>query len=204
MQAEPRKASFWALALIILAAAIVVFVSPAEKTLGNGIKPVYVHVSLTWAGMLTFWLTAVLGIWGLVRPGEKRFAWLKVFYFVAFGIYLAGFLVSMLASIVNWGGVPFREPRVLSTINVLVVSAVGGVILVWLRRFRAANLLAVLPLVVIYWSAQSSRLVLHPDSPVSSAPTGIRNSFLGMFILAIALTIWLIAYFRPGTEPLES
>ncbi|MFQ5752587.1 MAG: hypothetical protein ACE5HI_11375, partial [bacterium] len=50
------------LASIVTAAAIMVWAAPLERTLGEGIKVVYIHVSLTWAGMLSFILTGIVGI----------------------------------------------------------------------------------------------------------------------------------------------
>jgi hypothetical protein len=49
-----------------------------ESTLGQRMKPVYLHVSLTWTGMLLFRLTAILGL-DLVFLGKEKLAlWLIV------------------------------------------------------------------------------------------------------------------------------
>ena len=48
----------WVFVIVALgvAAALVIF-APDEKTLGTGIKYVYIHVAMTWTGMtgLAFW-----------------------------------------------------------------------------------------------------------------------------------------------------
>ncbi|MFC1936883.1 hypothetical protein ACFLYP_04380 [Chloroflexota bacterium] len=195
-----QKSKWWLLALIILSAAAVVIIAPPEKTLGNGIKPVYVHISLTWAGMVTFFAAGVLGLLGALSGSQRLIPRLKTLYWVSFGLYLAGFLVSILASIVNWGGVPFDEPRVLSALNVLVVGAVGGLMMRLIPWGQIASLMGALPTIVVYFGVQSEQIALHPDSPVSQAPASIKNSFMGMFALALLLGLWLLAYYWPSKE----
>ena len=68
------------LALIVFLQITILILSPAERTLGNGIKPVYLHVSLTWTGMVFFLISAIFGIvvffsesnWYLVFAGIRQ------------------------------------------------------------------------------------------------------------------------------------
>ena len=179
---------------ILLTQIIILWISPEERTLGIGIKPVYLHVSLTWTGMVLFALAALLGV-GVLFTGKNSLAsWLKTIFTLAVGFYGAGFLISMIASYVNWGGIPFREPRVLSTINVIVVSAVIWILSQWTNQNRVNGFLSLIPIGFMIWGVESSRMVLHPDNPVNSSPDGIRYTFYGMFILAMLLAGWLAVY----------
>ena len=61
------------LALIVILQIVVLIISPEEKTLGAGIKPVYLHVSLTWVGMILALVCALIGL-GLAISGHERLA----------------------------------------------------------------------------------------------------------------------------------
>ncbi len=182
------------LALILLTQLIVLFVSPEERTLGAGIKPVYLHVSLTWAGMIFLVISGIFGLLVAISAKEKWADWLSSIFSVALGLYGAGFLVSMYASYINWGGIPFREPRVLTTANILVVSIVSWVLMKWVIPIRARTLLSAAPVVFMAWSIRSSSMALHPDNPVNSSPPGIKNTFYIMLFLAILLAVWFVSY----------
>ena len=59
---KEKTASWWPLAVIVVLQIIVLQISPEERTLGGGIKPVYLHVSLTWTGMIFLAVNGLLGL----------------------------------------------------------------------------------------------------------------------------------------------
>lgn len=183
------------LATILLLALLVVLFGPAEKTLGNGIKAVYVHVSLTWAGLAGFVTAALLALAQLLTRQPRLESWRKTVGWVAFGFYLAGVAASAIASQVNWGAVFWQEPRMVTSLNVLAVALIvqlGNIFFPW--RSLRAGLSLLLP-AFIFWANFSAPLVLHPANPIrSSDATGIRLTFLTMFLLMVAaegLLVWL-------------
>jgi hypothetical protein len=180
---------------------IVLWISPLERTLGAGIKPVYLHVSLTWTGMLLFSLSGLIGIGVVISANDNLVSWLKTIFTLAVGFYFVGFLISMVASLVNWGGIPFREPKTLTALNIIVVSGVIWILSNWIHQKRVLGLLSPLPIIFMIWTVGGSRMVLHPDNPVNSSPDGIRYAFYGMFILAILLAGWFVAYIRGRANP---
>ncbi len=185
------------LAFVLLASIVAIWLAPEERTLGAGIKPVYVHVALTWAGMLGYYLSAALGIVSLLSNRPPVFDWLKVIYRVAFLMHLAGLLLSILASYVNWGGFPLREPRAISSLSVVVLGfVVGWIMNAWTQP--RLGILAVVPSAFLIWTVESSRMVLHPEDPVMAAPQGIKYAFLSMFALSFLLSVWGVAYLRRG------
>jgi hypothetical protein len=180
---------------------VVLWVSPAERTLGLGIKPVYLHVSLTWTGMLLLFLSGLIGIAVGVSANENLASWLKTIFSLAIGFYSVGFLISMAASFINWGGIPFREPKVLTALNILVVSGVIWVLNRWIHRNRIIGLLSLIPILFMIWTVGGSRMVLHPDNPVNSSSDGIRYTFYSLFFLSILLAGWLLRYLRVKETP---
>jgi len=178
------------LAGILAAMTVLTWIAPDERTLGAAIKPVYVHVSLTWTGMLAFLGTGILGIMVIITGRRKWADELRRLYLIALGAFSGGFLISMLASQMTWGGVPLREPRFLVSLSVLGVSLVTFVLVKSAGDHRLGGVFGMIPIIMIVISFNSSRLILHPDNPVSTAPAGIKYTFLGMFFLAILLGLW--------------
>jgi hypothetical protein len=182
----------WFFAVILVLQAIVLLIAPNEKTIGSGIKPVYLHVSLTWAGMIFFLIAGILGLFITVFNKKRVAVWFRGVYLTAAILYLVGFLVSLYASWLNWGGIPFQEPRIRNAINVVVVSIAVWIFTELVSNIRLQGLTGILPFLFILFSRGSDRMVLHPENPVSTAPQGIRTTFGMMFVLALLLAIWVL------------
>ncbi|MBN2045179.1 MAG: hypothetical protein JW757_09185 [Anaerolineales bacterium] len=201
MQLNPRlfRARWWLLAVIVFLQLIVLVFSPSEKTLGTGIKPVYLHVSFTWTGMLLLTGTALLGLVVLFSGNLMVSDRQRLLYQSALVFYLVGFLVSMYASWLNWGGIPWQEPKIQSAINVIVAASGAWYLREFIKPVRLKGLAGMIPFMFISMSRSSPRMVLHPDNPVNSSPLGIRTTFLVMFVLAISLAVWFL-WVRLGKE----
>ena len=187
-----KKNQWLPLILIVILQVTILVISPEEKTLGAGIKPVYLHVSLTWTGMLFFLLSGVLGLVLLINGNKRLACWQRNLYLTALIFFGVGFLISMYASWVNWGGIPWQEPKIRNALNVLV----AGIGVWYLREFvsidRIKGFLGIIPLIYLMVSGRSPRMVLHPDSPVAASPIGIKGTFYILFVLAILLAAWVI------------
>ncbi|MCP4417379.1 MAG: hypothetical protein GY805_12210 [Chloroflexi bacterium] len=72
---RPFPTWHWGIPLALLAGvALVILLAPEERTLGSGIRSVYLHVGLVWVGLLGFGVTTVLGTAVLLT---KKLAWLR-------------------------------------------------------------------------------------------------------------------------------
>ena len=185
-------ARWWLLALILILQTLILIFSPEEKTIGIGIKPVYLHVSLTWTGMVLLLINGFLGLAILITGREDIAGWQRSFLLGALWFYGTGFLISLYASWINWGGIPLEEPRIRGTLNVWV-AALG----VWVLRElillpRIQGVVGWIPVIFMLLGGTSSRMVLHPDNPVATSPLSIKATFLSMFGLAILLALWFI------------
>ncbi len=197
---EKYKIPVWPLILILIIAVIILIISPDEKLLGAGIKSVYLHVALTWTGMLSLSITAILGLIGLIWANKKIYRWVFITFAVSVAIYILGYFASMLSSYINWGGVPFQEPRFISSLNLIIAAILSGGLMILLPWDRIKSALAAFPIIFIFWTLQADRMVLHPDSAVESAPLGIRLSFYSMFIVTIMFYIWWLFYLENRTK----
>ena len=182
-----------ALCCVLVLAALLVWLGPDEKTLGSGIKAVYVHVSLTWAGLIGYVAAGLLGLAALAW--QRADSWRQTVGWVAFGFYVSGVAVSALASKINWGAVFWQEPRMVTSLNMLAVALLlltANLFVPW--RWLRGLLSASLPVIII-WSNLRAPLVLHPDNAVrASTATGIQLTFMGMLLLMLlaeSILVWM-------------
>jgi hypothetical protein len=179
------------LALLLILAALVVLFSPAEQTLGRGIRAVYVHVGLTWTGTAVFFLSALVGTAVLLTANPKAVQWLRSLGWVAAGFYAAGVGMSMVASKVNWGAIFLREPRMTAALSTLGIAILFQIAISWFPWPRLGGVLSILLVIILYWLTYHAPLVLHPKDPITtSGSTGIRNTFFilfGLFSIAAGL-----------------
>lgn len=189
------------LTAITLVAALLLLLSPAEQTLGSGIKIVYLHVALIWVGMAGLVTAGVLGLLVLLQPQRALRHWLAVVGWVAFGFFAAGAIVSLIAEIVNWGAIFWSEPRTASILQVLAVAVIVQVASSWPLNTRVQGLFHAFLAGFMLWSTARAELVLHPDNPVgASSSSGIRFGFYGLFALWGVAAVWLTLYVHQRTS----
>lgn len=182
--------------LLAVAIALLLWLAPAEKTLGTGMRSVYLHVGLIWTGIAGFSLSGLLGLLVLLRNDPRLDGWAQRVAWVAIGFFAAGFLSSMLASKINWGGVFLDEPRNRSALMVLCVALIVQIWGSWPVWTRLKGLLRVGLVAIFAWSNLTTPLVLHPQNPIrTSTSTAIQYTFLGIFILFSLAALLLVAGF---------
>ncbi|MFK7991970.1 MAG: hypothetical protein AB8I08_38490 [Sandaracinaceae bacterium] len=175
-------------ALAVVVGGVVVLNAPAERTLGTGIQSVYVHVSLTWAG-LALAAGFVFAATAAAIASPARFtAPLDRMYGSAVALLLMGLVASFIAASTNWGAIQWTEPRTLAVVKVLIGMSGAWVIVRPLSsrpRFRLGAL-ATVTATLLGWLYLVPR-VLHPEAPVgSSGVSAIKAVFYGL------TTLWLL------------
>ncbi len=193
-QSNSRPIIWWIVGALLVAAGIVALTAPAEATLGSGIRTVYVHVGLTWAGTAVFLLAAILGVLLMFTNSRLLHDWMRPAGWVATGFYAAGVGMSMVASKVNWGAVFLQEPRMAAAINMLGIALLVQIGASWFPWLRLRGFLNAVFIVLLYWVTYLAPLVLHPRDPIgTSSSTGIRSTFFvlfGLFLAAALMVVW--------------
>jgi len=192
-----NKYGWAAIVGILLLLSLVVWLGPDEQTLGSGIKSVYLHVGLTWAGMAGLGAAALLGL-GIFATGRLAWMrWLQIVGWASTAVYGAGITMSMVASQINWGGILLQEPRMSAALNGLAVALIVQVLLAWLPPTRASGLLPILLWGLILWLNGQAALVLHPPNPVRTTESDrIQFTFLAVFILFSLMLAWLVWFIQ--------
>ena len=174
--------------------ALLVWLAPAERSLGDGIRWVYVHVGLVWAGTVALGAAGLVGV-ALLATGRAALAsWVQAAWRAGLAAFALGVGFSMIAARVNWGGVFLAEPRMAASLRFLALAAIAQVVATWLARPRATGLLAAATLALLVWDVGGAELVMHPRDPVRTATSAaIQWTFALAFAVAAALTAWTIA-----------
>jgi hypothetical protein len=191
----------WLIPAVLLALmALLVWFAPIEQSLGQGIKIVYVHVGLIWAGMLGFALNGLLGL-AVAATGSKKLAdWLHIIGLVALGVFVASVIVSLVAEQVNWGGIFWQEPRNMAVFSVTAVAIIVIVLNSWLPWQRLHGLLAAGLAAYAILTLPSAPMVMHPENPArASSSMGIQYGFYGVFVLALLISVWFVLRYHKET-----
>jgi hypothetical protein len=182
---------------IVTMAAILLWLAPAEQTLGEGIKSVYIHVALTWTGMAGLFVAGLLGLGAALLARSAWHNWAYTVSWTALIFFAGGLLMSILAADINWGAMFWQEPRTFSAIQVLAIGLLVQGINSWPGSYRLKGLLYLLPAVFMAWSVTTTPEVLHPSNAARSSPSlAIRLTFLGLFVLSSLAGAWLVLHFR--------
>lgn len=196
---RPLPHWFWGVPVVLLAGvALLIALGPEERTLGGGIRSVYLHVGLIWTGLVGFGGTAVLGLGLLLTNKPVWLRWFAPVSWVALGFYAAGVFMSMVASADNWGAVFLQEPRMAASLNGLAVATILLVLGSWQPWPRVRGALGASIIFVLLWFNFSAELVLHPQNPITnSEATPIQLTFLlvtTLFVLLAAWVVWLLRF----------
>lgn len=177
--------------------AVLLWLSPAEQTLGQTVKLVYLHGALVRTALVLLAISLPVNLVALVSGRGGWSAWGKALTWAAVATWLLHTLVSMITTYATWGVfVAWFEPRTRFTFALAVVGILILVVsyLVDNIRFSALAYLVLAGLAL----ALAPRLVAiqHPLVAISSSPSvAIRTFYTAMLAVSLAmgglLAIWL-------------
>ena len=190
-----RPQKFIPPAALLLIAILLVLLAPAEATIGDGIRIVAIHVSLIWTGMLGLVLTGIMGLVIMAWPDERLLSWMESTAWVSLVVFALGIGTSLIAEVVNWGGIAWNEPRTAANLNLLALVVIIQVLVNWYRRPRIQGFLHLAVAGAILWTTVTTELQLHPSSAVSSSPSSnIRFAFYGLTLCCLLFSAWIIYF----------
>jgi hypothetical protein len=184
-------------AILLSIAILLILLAPAEATIGDGIRIVAIHVSLIWTGMLGLVLTGIMGLVIVAWPDERLLSWMESTARVSLVVYALGVGTSLIAEIINWGGIAWNEPRTAANLNLLALAIIIQVIVSWLHRPRLQGVLHLAVAGAILWTTVTTELQLHPSGAVSSSPSGnIRFTFYALTLCCLLFSAWVICFIQ--------
>lgn len=184
--------------VLLLIGATLIIMGPSEATIGNGIRIVYLHVAFIWAGMLGLLIDGIMGILVLITNRQNLGNWLLTIGWVSLGVFALGVAASLVAEIVNWGGIVWREPRTAANLKLLAIATIFQIMSSWINNQRWRSLLYGLLALIVVWVTTSTDLQLHPSGAISSSPSAaIQITFYGLTLVVLLFSTWLVLMIEP-------
>ena len=178
---------------IVTLAVVIVLMIPAEKTLGEGIRSVFIHGAMILTGMLGLYIAGLLGLGVAVTGSEGIWKLTRTVGWVGFGMYVAGIVMSFPAARVNWGGIFLDEPRMRAGLNNIALALIVLVAVGFVKQIRANGLLTAGLAIFLAWSTYTAPLVLHPSNPIGTSPSpAIKLTFGALLALCVAASAWIV------------
>jgi hypothetical protein len=199
----PHRRAFWLLLAVCASMALLILaLMPAEKTLGQVIKIVYLHGALSRAGMLGFAAAGVSAGVYLVRPRPQIIRWAVALLLSGWCFWVAHFLVSMPATRLTWGPwVAWGEPRVWMTLQIAAAGLIVLGVSALLREPRfTAVAIALLALAIAVMAARTG-VLRHPLDPIGTSPSATLRFVYLLLLLPIVASMFLIAWRLAAGSP---
>ncbi len=196
-----HRLTFAVLGGLLTVAAVLVLIIPGERTLGDGLRIVFIHAALIQTGAIGLIGAGLLGLAAAFSGREGAAGWARTVGAVALTFYFGGIATSLIAAQINWGGLGLDEPRMAAGLRTLAVAAIVQVLAAWLPASEAGRrldgLLRAALATFLVWATASAPLVLHPRNPIGASPSlAIQASFYALLATTLLAAGWVIVRLR--------
>lgn len=156
-------------AFAVTVSLILAWMSPAEATLGQAVKLVYVHAALMW---VAFGILTIAGGTGLLYAFWRRstlLAWSNGSVATAVGLLVFTGFLGLVTAKVTWGGISWSEPRLLMLGEIILVGLVAALVALVSRPSIYVALVNLAFAGVAWWLLIATERIIHPVSPIFSS-----------------------------------
>jgi hypothetical protein len=196
LSAIRRRIGLLLIGLAVLLA-LLLWLSPAEQTLGQVVKLVYLHGALVRTAVLIFAASLPVNMVALAKGAGGWSTWGKALAWTAILAWLAHTLFSMVTTYAAWGVfIAWDEPRTRFTFSLAAIAVViaGVATMVGNARFSALALAALAGLTLGLLPGQG--IVQHPLDPIGTSPSvTIQAFYAAILVVSLAmgglLAVWL-------------
>ncbi len=184
--------------LLTVAAIWGLLLAPEERTMGVTIRPVYLHVAATVAGMMLLYLAGALGLIRTAGLAPRSEPWVRRFWAAGTIMFGLGYGLSLLAAHVAWGGIFWAEPRVRASFGVLAVGMLTWAVAPRITERAGGHLLWPAALAGMITMLATAPRVIHPESPIQDVtPMNIKATFYGLTAVML-LVGWSLVQMLSG------
>ena len=185
-----RRVAPWVWGLIFLLVGVALsFSAPQEKTLGEGIRSVYLHGAWIWTALLGFLLASILGLTGLVRKDEVLQRHARAWGWVATAFWLTALPISLWTMQVNWNGLFFMEPRWRLALAFGITALLLQIGLLFFPLPWTAIVNSLFTLTYLGFLVRTP-LILHPPMPIFRATSAQFPLHFLLVLLALMMAAW--------------
>lgn len=206
MNLAQRKYIPCTIAASIVAAVAVAALAPAEQKLGDTVKLIYLHASITWVALATFGAAAVIGVLALVRRSDSMASWSTAALSTGTLFWVFHFAFGLVVMKLAWGGWFWSEPRVKAGMLILGVAIAATLLAYASERRWVGPVLSIGVVLFVTLLLASPGRIFHPAGAIrESDSTAIKGSVAVILLLvsaASAQTARLLNRSRaPSTDP---
>lgn len=193
----------------IVGAVLVSLSAPAEQRLGDTVKLIYLHASITWVALCAFIVAALLGVLALGRRSDKLACWSAATLMTATAFWVAHFVLGLVTMRLAWGGWFWSEPRIRAGMFILGVSIAATLLAISTEKRWVGPALSLGVLVFIVVLLSATGRVFHPAGAIrESNSLAIKGSVLVIVALIVTASVQTTRLFArihcPDTSPEET
>ena len=188
---------------LLILLAVLLWLSPAEQTLGQAVKLVYLHGTLVRTAMIVFAISLPINLLALIRPQKNWATWGKAFVWGAATIWLAHTLFSMVTTYITWGiAIAWFEPRTRFTFAVAGASVIFVAAAHFVNNTRFSSLSFTVLGGLILSLLPRLGIIQHPLDPIgTSTSDAIRAFYAAILVITLILGGLLIIWFQAKFSP---
>ena len=190
--------------LAVAACAVSILSIPPDARLGTMVRFVMFHGASTWVNMATFTLAGLAGV-GYLLGMQALLRWGQALRWFSLPLWVVNTVLGVLSMQWIWGGILWREPRLLMTFGLLAAAVIILAIQLIVESPKVPAALDAVLAASLWFLVLVLPNLFHPDSPVfSSENAAYIIGFFGMVgsIAVVAFTaVVLIARRRVTGEP---
>jgi hypothetical protein len=178
------------------ASALLLWLAPAEQTLGQWAKLIYFHSALSYAGLYAIYASGALGLIYLCGPGGPCGAWSGELGRSALIVWFFAVALSLLAMQAAWGGLFLREPRTIFAVAILGAGAGKEIILsgsAALKLKAGANAVFAAAVLLVM---RRLPFVMHPVNPIRGSDSLIIKIYALLLLLAALAALFEFTRWR--------
>jgi len=197
MSISSNRTTILIIALLIVSIATITMISPAEKTLGNFVKSIYLHAAFIWAAIIMFSVAGLLGLIACFSSNDNFYQWSTAIEYTAISIWSINFLFSLVIQSLAWGGIAWNEPRTAMSIFILLFSFILIFASLITKPLKIKGLYNLLMSIIMWFFLVRTGVAIHPVGAISGSPsTAIKAYTLVIALLVLILAISVAAFVR--------
>jgi hypothetical protein len=180
---------------LILLVAIAAFaaVGPAERSLGENVRIVYLHGAWVWVALIAFVASAGAGLLGLLARRPALHAWSIALGRTGLFFWVTYLPMSLWAMQTNWNGLFLAEPRWRLGLAFGVAGLLLQIGIALLDNPAWASALNLGFAAALLAGLRSVEQVMHPSSPILSSGAWRIQLFFGGLVVLTLLAAWQMA-----------
>ncbi len=193
-----RKRALVSVAILILMA-VLLWLSPAEASLGNVVKIVYLHASAERISVYAFLAAAALGLAQLALRKGMPPQWTRAVLETAIVFWIAQFAISLPAQVLAWGGLAWNEPRVIEATWILSLTVLVYVVALWMDDPNWMAVAACAAAVIVVIVLRGGVNILHPFNAIAGSDSASIKFSYGAIVIGMGALAFQFAWFRTAT-----